>query len=329
MCNLNFTINLDLLPKSEAFAEASREELRVLLALIKCSGSLQSEEELAALSKTSRARCISALTLWEAEGVIARRTCVPREEESTIVEEFEERIRLGELRRSAAADTARTIRDDNLAAMIEECATIMKRPAFSTEEIKELEAIYSRLALSAEYIISLAAHLAQVSGKVTPTSLAKKAEELSGKGITSFEELESYIKMMEAESATDKEIKRALFIRGRALVPGELEYFHKWSGELGYSVEIIKEAYNRAVMATGERSLPYMDTLLTAWHGAGCRTLSECIENSEAFSVECKQKSAGRKKKNSQPPTPRYGNFDVEDAFAKALARSYGEDKKD
>ena len=328
MSKYNFTINLDLLLKSDAYTEASREELRVLLALIKCSGSVD-EGELIALSRTSKARCASALALWEAEGVISRGSSIPKEEESTIVEEFEERIRLGELHRSLAQDAARTIRDDNLSAMIEECAAIMKRPAFSTEEIKELEAIYSRLALSAEYIISLAAHLSHTCGKVTPTSLAKKAEELSGKGITSFEELEAYIKMMEAESAADKEIKRALSIRGRALVPGELEYFHKWTGELGYSVEIIKEAYNKAVMATGERSLPYMDTLLTAWHEAGCRTVAECIENSAAFSTECKQKKAGRKKKSTEPPTPRYGNFDVEDAFAKALARSYGEDKKD
>lgn len=325
MSKLNFTFSSTSITKSQAFTEASREELRVLVALLERCGRLDSMEELCRISATSKARCAAALTLWEEEGIIEK-VLIPKEEESTIVEEFEERVRLGELHRSPAKEAARTIRDDNLAAMIEECATIMHRPAFSTEEVKELEAIYSRLALSAEYVTSLAAHLAQTNDRVTPTALAKKAEELCHKGITSFEDLDSYIKMVEAETATDKEIKRALSIRGRALVPGELEYFHKWSGEFGYSVEIIKEAYNKAVMKTGERSLAYMDTLLTAWHTAGCKTVSECIENSEAFSVEHKQKKA-RQKQKSEPATPKYGNFDVEDAFAKALARSYGEDK--
>ncbi len=310
------------------FAEASKEELRVLLALVELGGEVESEDKLAKLSVTSRARCISALAFWEEEGVILRSNA-ESVRGTTIVEEFEERLRLGELRETASAAAARSIRDEGLAAMIDECAAIMKRSSFSSEEVKEIEALYSQLALSPEYITALAAHLyTQNSGRVTPTSLSKKALELTGKGISTYEELDVYIKMLESENATDKEFRRALGIRGRALVPGELELFRKWGGEFGYSTEIVKEAYNRTVMATGERNLAYMDTILTAWHDAGCRTVAECIANSEAFSAEQKQKNAPKRKKSkSEAPTPRYGDFDVEDAFAKALSRSFGDDK--
>ena len=324
MSKLSFTLSPFSITKSPAFCEASREELRVLLALLECGGDCD-ESELIRLAGVSSARCAAALALWEAEGVISKRSDIPREEMPTIVEEFEERLSLGDIRKSTSERAARTVRDENLASMIDECARIMKRPAFSSEEVKELEALYSVLALSPEYIISLAAHLARVSERVTVTSLSRKADELSRKGIVTFEELDSYIGMQERENATDKEIRRALSIRGRALVPDELELFHKWSENFGYSVEIIKAAHNKAVMATGGRSLAYMDTLLTAWHDAGCVTVDDCLKNSEAFSEEYKQKSKPGRKKKSEEQKPRYGDFDVNEAFERALKRSFGE----
>ena len=326
MSKLKFTISPLTVTKSPAFCEASREELRVLLAIIECGGECD-EDELSRLAAVSRSRCAAALTLWESEGIIARGDTpeIPREERATIVEEFEERITLGELRKSTSREAARTVRDENLASMIDECARIMGRAALSSEEIKELEVLYSALALSPEYIISLAAHLSRASERVTVTSLARKADELSRKGIVTFEELDSYIGMQERESATDKEIRRALSIRGRALVPDELELFHKWSEKFGYSMEIIKAAHNKAVMATGGRSLAYMDTLLTAWHEAGCKTVDDCLKNSEAFSTEYKQKKSPGRKKKIEEPKPRYGDFDVNEAFERALKRSFGE----
>ena len=322
MSKQNFTILTNSITKSAVFAEASREELRVLLALIECSGKC-SETELARLSGVSRARCVSALALWEEAGVIKNgESLIPKEEDTTVTEEFEDSVRLGERLVSASLQTANTVRDENLASTIAECARIMKRPALSSEEVKEIEALYSSLALSPEYIISLAAHLEKVGGKVTPTTLARKADELSRKGITGFEELDAYIRMVERENASDKEIRRALAIRGRDLVDEELAFFHKWSGNFGFSVEIIKTAYNKAVMATGTRSLPYMDALLTSWHEAGCTTVDDCLKKSEEFSSDYSQQKRGRKKK-SEPEKPKYGDFDPEEAFERALKRSF------
>ncbi len=326
MGKLNFTISTNLITKSAVFAEASKEELRVLLALIECSGAASGSDELSRLAGVSKARCIAALALWEEAGVIAEReSAIPKEEQETITEEFESSLRLGDRLVSDSQRTAGALRDENLASTIAECASIMNRPALSSEEIKEIEALYSSLALSPEYIISLAAHLARVNGKVTPTTLARRADELSRKGIRSFEELDGHIRMVERENASDKEIRRALAIRGRDLVPEELELFHKWSEEFGFSVEIIKTAYNKTVMATGTRSLPYMDALLTSWHGAGCTTVDDCLKKAEEFSAEYAAPKRGRRPK-SEPEKPRYGDFDVEEAFELALKRSYGED---
>ena len=71
-----------------------------------------------------------------------------------------------------------------------------------------------------------------------------------------------------------------------------------------------------------------MDKVLTHWHEVGCKTLDECIRLNEREHAQMdaerqapKPPSIPRKK-----PTPRYGDFDVNDAFEKALLRSYGED---
>ena len=326
MSKQRFTISTNLITKSPVFAEASREELRVLLALVELGEGTLCTDELSSVAGVSKARCMAAIALWEEAGVVTLRGAdIPKEEEATISEEFEDALRLGDRLVTNSSSTATRIRDENLASTIAECARIMRRPALSTEEVKEIEALYSSLALSPEYIISLAAHLSKVSRKVTATTLSRKADELSKKGITTFEELDGYIGMVERENSTDKEIRRALSIRGRDLVPEELELFHKWSGDFGFSVEIIKTAYNKTVMATGTRSLPYMDALLTSWHGSGCVTVEDCLKKAEQFAAEYEQPKRGRKKK-TEPEKPRYGNFDVEEAFERALKRSYGED---
>ena len=68
--------------------------------------------------------------------------------------------------------------------------------------------------------------------------------------------------------------------------------------------------------------------LLTAWFLAGCKTLSECkkkyADDEEAKKAEREAKT-GTKKTKKEPE--RYGDFDANEAFLKALERSYGTDK--
>ena len=88
------------LSDKDAFSEASKEELRVLLALIECGGRFDSVAELASHARVSVARAGSSLVFWEEAGVI-RKT-----ESQTITEEFEERIELGKIREIPAKEAA-------------------------------------------------------------------------------------------------------------------------------------------------------------------------------------------------------------------------------
>ena len=303
-----------------AFTDASKEELRALVALIELSGVCESEAALAEAAGISLARCKAALTLWEESGVI-----VP-DGQPIIEEEFEQRLTAGEIDEVPAVRVADSIRDENLASTIEECATLMGQACLPNSDVKNITALYTQYSLSPEYIVTLAAYLSS-RGDLTVRRLCNEAIRLSGKGCDSVEALDAYIKDMEESSGAEWEFRRVLGIYGRNLSVSEKKYFKKWAEEFGYSVGVVGEAYDIAVLntKTGRGDLRYMDSVLTAWHEAGCRTINDCREKAEADRLRRESEmSEPKKRTKTTAETPRYGNFDITEAFNNAVARSFG-----
>ena len=321
-----YKFNAKALTSSEAFTEASKEELRVLLAIIAEGGKVESDTALAKATGVSKGRASSSLVFWEESGIITENDGTP-----TITEEFEARVELGKLDTGTAISTAKSVRDNELAALISECATLMQRPALNTEEIKTINALYTQYALDEEYIITLAAHINE-KGKLTAARLGTEAERLVKRGIDTAEALFAYIEEKANESSDEWEFRHLLGIYNRTLTKSEQDYVKKWYGEFGFGEEIIGEAYDITVRNTGKLSLPYMDALLTPWHEGGCRTIEDCraaIERDKAAkAAEDKQKTPPKMPRTPKT-TPRYGNFDPLEAFEAALKRSYGDEKND
>lgn len=314
-------LRLSALPE---FSEASCEELRVLLALVECEGRFESSESLAALAKVSKSRCTSAIAFWAEAGVITERI----DGAPIITEEFAERLTKDEIDEAPSSEVADSIRDGNLKSAIDECTVLMELGTMPTADVKNITALYTQYALSPEYIVTLAAYLAG-QGKLTARKLCNHAIRLQGSGCDSVEALESYIQNKESETDTDWEFRRIFGIYNRNLSQSERSYFKKWSEDYGFSVAIVSEAYDRAVMNTqnGRRYMQYMDTVLTSWYKAGCKTLSECIAQSEADKPKPQQEQ--KRTLSREPEKPRYGDFDVHEAFKLALERSYGADSDD
>ena len=328
MPTLKYRIDRIRVIGNAAFSEASKEELRVLLALIELSGELRSIEELSAAAMISSARCKAALAFWEESGVIAIDNGVP-----TIVEEFEERVVRGEIDEVSAVKVAKSIRDEGLALMIQDVAVIMKQPCLSNDEVKKLTGLYTQYVLSPEYIVTLASHLSG-KGCLTVKRLCDEAIRLCGKGYDKVEALEGYLAELEATSGAEWEFRRLFGIYSRALSESEHRFFKRWSEEFGYSVGVVSLAYDIAVLNTksGRGDLRYMDSILTSWHEAGCKTVNDCRERIEADKARKSAEAAnrgGKKTSKSTPETPRYGNFDINEAFADAVARSFSEENDD
>ncbi len=314
----------DIFPLSvcdtDSFSEASKEELRVLLALIETSGRFSDTDELSRLSKTSKARCAAALVFWQEAKVIREPSDRPK-----ITDEFEERIKSGEIRETDAKEVAVSIKNAGLADMIAECASLMRRAALNSAEVKDLTALYEQYGLSEEYIVTLAAYIAE-HGRLTVTKLINKAIRLTEREIDTPQALEAYIIERESDSEAEREFRKLFGIYGRAPSKTEKECFKKWSRDYGYFTEIVGEAYDIAVTSSTRGHLSYTDKLLTRWFEAGCRTLAECKEQYGKDEEEKRAKKAAesKEKKAQGKPAVRYGNFDPDEAFLKALERSYG-----
>ena len=311
---------------STAFTEASKEELRALIALMELHGEAENVEKLAEAANISVPRCKSALAFWEESGVIR-----PSDAPPMIIDEFEDRLVRGEIDEVSATRVASSSRDEQLASMIDECAMLMNQACLSNPDVKNITALYTQYSLSPEYIVTLAAYLASKSD-LTARKLCNEAIRLSGKGCDDIDMLHAYIIEMEESTGAEWEFRRLLGIYGRKLSQSERAYFKKWSEEFDYSVGVVSEAYDIAVLNTtsGKGDLRYMDTVLTAWHEAGCKTVAECRQHVESEKAKRKAEKTGTKKREkTAPETPRYGEFDTNDAFMKALQRSYGTKTED
>lgn len=305
------------------FSEASADELRILLALIEQRGEIKSAEQLAALAKTSKARAVSALAFWTEAGVIRLADCGGR-----LTDEFAVRAETGSIIEATAKETADSIRNGRLADMIAECCALMKRPALNSKEVKELVALHEQYALSEEYIVMLAAYIAE-HGRLTVTNLINKAIRLYEREIDTHTALEAYIAERESDSEAEREFRKLFGIYNRAPSKTEREYFKKWSREYGYFTDIVGEAYDIAVTSVSNGHLKYADKLLTRWYETGCRTLAECKARYEADKAEKKKTHETEKRAYNKKPAERYGDFDPEEAFMKALNRSYGDSDKE
>ena len=314
--------------RAESFRDASADELRVLVALLESDGEALSYADIARMAAVTEARARAATELWRAEGVVGERD-ISSGEGDNVRDEFESRFS-SDMYEERSVDTAGSVRDGELSELLDECAALMGKAALSTEEVKKITSIYSQLSLSVEFIFTLAAHLAE-SGNLTALRLAKKAEQLVDKGVDSIEALGIWIEDNDAESDVDMEFRRLFGIWNRKLSDSNREYFRKWSEDYGYSTEIVGEAYNiwSSNDATGKLNLKYIDTILTRWHESGCKTVAECRAQSERDRGEASEKKGEKTGRKRAEKKPEFLDFDVEEAFKKALERSYGNSEND
>ena len=322
-----YSVNIFNLSERDSFKDASREELRVLLALLSVDGRFSDTEHLASLSHTSRARAAASLAFWQDAGIIVEK----RKEtaaDTNIREEYESD---GETEESAG-EVAKQIKDKGLASLLSECARLMGKPMLSTAETKKIVNVYTQYALNEEYIITLAAFLKEAN-KLTAVRLASDAENLVKKGIDCVEELEIYIAKKAKLSDAEWQYKKFFGIYDRTLSPDECERAERWFCTFGYSEEIIGLAYSITTKNKSKLEMPYMDSIISGWHASGCKTLLDCERENAKFKEEWAEKSNGEQtlpsSRRKPKEKPRYGDFDVADAFAKALERSYGANDED
>ena len=322
MAEYTFRVNLEGITALECFKEASKDEIKVLLAITSMRNESVSAEHLSEILEISKARVAAAITLFEESGVIEK--C----EGGLLAEveyEFEPKKSEGVI--ASAANASVALRDGELAEYITAFENIFEKTLVA-REVERINTLHKEKGLSYDYILTLASFLAEKYTRLSVERVVREATSLAEKNITTFEELEIYIRDKHQEVAGEKEMQSLFGIYGRAITKSERSYFKKWMHDYAYGKTIIEEAYDISTRITGKLSMPYIDSILTSWHTAGCTTLEECRTKENVHKQEGKQKvnnSSQKSKKNVEAETPKYTDFNSEDALMRALERSYGD----
>ena len=320
MTEYTFKVGLNGITDLDCFKEASKDELKILIALKSTEGETVSIEPLAQKLGVSVARIKATIALFEESGVLTQRA-------DDFLAEVEYEFEVKKKTCDTPLESAKSIRDNNLYELFNEIENIFGK-TLETREIERIESLYTKKGLSVEYILMLAAH--QNDTRMTPTieSLVREATRLQANDIDNLESLEIYLKEKADEIAGEAEMRQILGIRGRAFSKSERAFFKKWMHDYCYGTTIIGEAYDITVGATGKLSLSYMDKILTEWHESGCRTLDDCrarVNIRKQERADKAKKSSQKSNKTVEAETPKYTDFNSEDALLKALERSYGE----
>ena len=319
MTEYTFKVNLDGITELECFKEASKDELKVLLTILSLGTRSVSPEAICDISNVSKARVMAAIALFEESEVLIK-------SESGVLAEVEYEFTPSKKTTMGAKDIARSIRENDLYEMNVELESILEK-TLETREIERLTSLHTQKGLSVEYILTLTAHLKDVKQRLTVESIVREANKLLENEIDTLEDLEIYIKEKSEEVRGEMEIRRVLGIYNLNLTKSEREHFARWLCEYGYSTVVIGEAFDITVNATGKMSLPYMESILSGWHSAGCKTLEECRARVDIRKHNTKKanNTSQNKKKTVEAESPKYADFNSEDALLRALERSYGE----
>jgi DnaD/phage-associated family protein len=110
----------------------------------------------------------------------------------------------------------------------------------------------------------------------------------------------------EAENAPGRydrkvyEIMRQLGKTGNTPTDKEVSYITKWTGEYGFTDDIILEACERTVMATEKNRFQYADKILKNWKDKGVGTIRDIDNLDKAHEENSEKNRTGNGKSNAQ-----------------------------
>ncbi len=308
-------------PDEALLRDCSREELAILILLY--ARTSQTEEEIADVMQLRPSRIADALDYLIKNGLAQRA-------QDGVCEEFSVRATADVLATRGGAAVAATIRDHSLAALLEECAVLLKKPVLERWEIEDITGLYEQYGLGEEFIVSLLADMRSRSA-CSVKALVNRAVGLHKQGIDSHEALMHFFEKRKEKGEFERTVRRIFGSYGRSLSDAEREMFSRWTEEFGYGEEMLRKAYSAAVMKTGATAkvpYDYMNTLLEGWYRAGVRSPEEADAEGERFKAQKGAENAASEtgRRSRRKEAAQYGTFDTMDAFQRALERSYGSD---
>lgn len=313
------------LPAAVLDADATPEQLRVLLWLASDPTLFTKPAQLAKLAGCERDEIGDVLRFWQDAGILAggkesERSAKPAAKKPTPAKKAEKPAskarpamalaHADELPNYSTAQLAELLeRNQSLKLLIEEAQQVWGK-LFNPYELQILVGISDHLGLDNEYILLLLAHCKRMEMQ-SLREVERYAIRLVDSGVNRAAALEEFIRSAEARRTLEGKVRAIFGLGTRPLSAKEQKMLAAWSS-YGYDADIVRKAYDITIDSTGNASLPYANSILERWHNEGLET---------AVQIDARL-DAEREKKGQ---TPRQGSFDTDDFFEAALRRSYSD----
>lgn len=273
---------------------AGKEQLQVLLWMLRHGGEAFSPEALAQELALDQDAVLDALDYWQQEGLLASRegqltpAAQPEAPQAPAVPQAPARAPgLPPKRRLVRPDTqhlaARMGESEEIRFLMQEAQATFGK-TISPAMAATLLAMCDDYGLPVEVVVMLL-HYAKDVGKTGTAYLDSVARDWAESGVFTLEAAEKKLQELEEHRQAWAKVQSAAGLPRRAPSRKEEDAAYRWVYQWKFTGEMLRAAYERCVDNTGKFNISYINKILEGWHKQGARNLQE-VEMLEAKKKE-------------------------------------------
>lgn len=264
---------------------AGREQLQVILWILRHAGEAFQPEDLAKQLGISTDSVLDALDYWADRGLLAENggqlLPIPQNPEASRPEPAPEEpeappVKLPPKKRLPRPDTAyfaaRVKESETVRSLLQEAeATLgILSPAMTAV----LLASCDDYGLPAEVVVMLL-HYAKSVGKTSSAYIDSVARDWAKSGVFTLEAADAKLKELDERQLAWNKVSAAAGLPKRSPTKKEEESAFRWVYEWKFIPDMLTAAYERCADNTGKFSAAYMDKVLARWHRDGICNLED------------------------------------------------------
>lgn len=273
---------------------AGKEQLQVLLWMLRHGGEAFSPEALAQELALDQDAVLDALDYWQQEGLLASRegqltpAAQPEASQAPAAPQAPAQAPgLPPKRRLVRPDTqhlaARMGESEEIRFLMQEAQATFGK-TISPAMAATLLAMCDDYGLPVEVVVMLL-HYAKDVGKTGTAYLDSVARDWAESGVFTLEAAEKRLQELEEHRQAWAKVQSAAGLPRRAPSRKEEDAAYRWVYQWKFTGEMLRAAYERCVDNTGKFNISYINKILEGWHKQGARNLQE-VEALEAKKKE-------------------------------------------
>lgn len=273
---------------------AGKEQLQVLLWMLRHGGEAFSPEALAQELALDQDAVLDALDYWQQEGLLASRegqltpAAQPEASQAPAAPQSPAQAPgLPPKRRLVRPDTqhlaARMGESEEIRFLMQEAQATFGK-TISPAMASTLLAMCDDYGLPVEVVVMLL-HYAKDVGKTGTAYLDSVARDWAESGVFTLEAAEKKLQELEEHRQAWAKVQSAAGLPRRAPSRKEEDAAYRWVYQWKFTGEMLRAAYERCVDNTGKFNISYINKILEGWHKQGARNLQE-VEALEAKKKE-------------------------------------------